>query len=138
MTDREKLIKAMARAMFERIPSYKGAGAVEKWSWDDFPCDEIDPHRYWLDCSKSALSAICKRIPGLADVIDGKAVIMPVEPDEDCLGSGVYAVADRLCTSEYVNGPDASVVLALAHQAFLDGFNAMLAASPYRSKTNEA
>lgn len=56
--------------------------------------------------------------------------LVPVEPDADTLGPGVYAVADILCASEYVNAPDASFVLALAHRAFADGVRAMLAAAP--------
>lgn len=79
------------------------------------------------------LRVLAGRIPGLADVIDGKAVIVPREATEGlAFGAGVYAAADVLCASEYVNGPEPSVILALAHRAFADGLAAMTAASPYR------
>lgn len=78
-------------------------------------------------------------IPGLSDVLDGKAVIVPVEATPEMVSAGVYHLADHLCASEYVNGPDASFVLALAHTAFVGAFSMSLAASPYtKDKTDEA
>ena len=70
-------------------------------------------------------------IPGLADVLDGKAVIVPVPVDDAMVSAGTYTLADHLCASEYVNGPDASVVLALAHKGFVSALDAAIAASPY-------
>lgn len=55
---------------------------------------------------------------------------VPREPGADFLSPGIYAVADILCASEYVNAPDASFVLALAHRAFADGYAVVLAGSP--------
>lgn len=57
-------------------------------------------------------------------------VWVPREPGADFLLPGIYAVADILCASEYVNAPDASFVLALAHRAFADGYAVVLAGSP--------
>lgn len=54
-----------------------------------------------------------------------EAACVPAMPDDDAFSRGVYAVADALCASEYVNAPDASFVLALAHRAFADGLDAM-------------
>lgn len=52
-----------------------------------------------------------------AAVRERESVSVPREPDEDAFSRGVYAVADALCASEYVNAPDASFVLSLAHRA---------------------
>lgn len=55
--------------------------------------------------------------------------VVPRDAGADAFAPGVYAVADVLCTSEYVNAPDASFILSLAHRAFADGYSAVLAAA---------
>jgi hypothetical protein len=55
------------------------------------------------------------------------------EVSDAAFSAGVYAVADALCASQYVNAPDASFVLTLAHHAFAAGIAAQ-AATPTEAK----
>jgi len=61
------------------------------------------------------------------------AVRAKVEVSDAAFSAGVYAVADALCASQYVNAPDASFVLTLAHRAFAAGIAAQ-AATPTEAK----
>ena len=57
------------------------------------------------------------------------AVRARTEVSDAAFSAGVYAVADALCASQYVNAPDASFVLTLAHHAFAAGTAAQTATS---------
>jgi hypothetical protein len=57
--------RAAAKEMFESDPAFKDAQGNQKWTWDDVPCDDIDPRRYWLKKARAALDA--------ADAVDGDA-----------------------------------------------------------------
>jgi hypothetical protein len=156
MSEREKLIEAMARAMCREdeieIPSIAHDGSISA-DWLAMTLAEdarIENGRlanaeYLAVKIASASDFILARavkaeaeverlraVPGLSDVIAGKAVIVPVEPTAEMVSAGTYHLADHLCASEYVNGPDASVVLALAHTAFVGAFSVAVAANPYR------
>lgn len=61
------------------------------------------------------------------------AVLARTEVSDAAFSAGVYAVADVLCASQYVNAPDASFVLTLAHHAFAAGIAAQ-AATPTEAK----
>jgi hypothetical protein len=49
--------RAAAKAMFEADPAFKDAQGNQKWTWDDIPCDDFDPRRYWLHKARAALDA---------------------------------------------------------------------------------
>lgn len=71
MTDREKLIEAMARAIFGVFQ--QGRGSPRNWEHE---ADDLG-REPWREEARAALSTLCDAIPGLADVIDGGAVIVP-------------------------------------------------------------
>lgn len=68
-----------------------------------------------------------------AALIAAAAVRAKTEVSDAAFSAGVYAVADALCASQYVNAPDASFVLTLAHHAFAAGIAAQ-AATPTEAK----
>lgn len=55
---RNDLIEAMARAMFESTPSYADSAGRKRWRWGDWPCDDIEPRKYWFDKARAALDAV--------------------------------------------------------------------------------
>jgi hypothetical protein len=94
MSERDKLIEAM-----------KGSAIIDA------------PH------ADVCLRVMAGRIPGLFDVIDGKAVIVPREATAEMLDAMIEA-------SEQTQS-----IWSLA--AARDIYDAALAASPYRSKTDD-
>jgi len=91
---RDELIERMARAMFDLPGFYKGTAGKERWSWDNFSTTpHLDPCKFWLGNANAALSALCTALPGLSDVIDGKAVIVPMEPTSAMFTAGQRAVS---------------------------------------------
>lgn len=52
--------RAAAKAMFESDPAFKDAQGVQKWTWDNIPCDGLDPRRYWLAKARAALAAAAR------------------------------------------------------------------------------
>lgn len=125
---RDKLIEAAQKALDDIAGKAGGCPGLTPLDYcDDTQCG-------CQETMVSALNAAFAAIPGLADVLDGKAVIVPVPVDDAMVSAGTYTLADHLCASEYVNGPDASVVLALAHKGFVSALDAAFAASPYRKE----
>lgn len=72
---REELIEAMARAMVE-------CSANDDNAWLQLNDGQ---RASFLADAKAAASGLFAAIPGLADVIDGKAVIVPVEPTDEMI-----------------------------------------------------
>jgi len=78
---RDDLIEAMARALWDthgyvhssedRIFEPLEYGSEGEYAPTQSLCQ---------DGARSALTALCAAIPGLSEVIDGKAVIVPMEP----------------------------------------------------------
>lgn len=85
--------------------------AISRRSWHDVERAHAELRDYSLPASLRAAAAVRESVS--------------VPRDDDAFSRGVYAVADALCASEYVNAPDASFVLSLAHRAFTDGVEAM-------------
>ena len=53
----EKAIEAAARTMFELDPAFKDTAGKQRVTWDDVPCNEVDPRKYWLTKARAALAA---------------------------------------------------------------------------------
>jgi hypothetical protein len=104
---------------FARVQASKGANMS-----DDALIEAMA--REFEEMSGSALDVQLRA--ALAAIRKTHAVV-PRDAGADAFAPGVYAAADVLCASEYVNAPDASFVLSLAHRAFSDGYSAVLAAS---------
>ena len=52
----DKAIEAAARAMYESQPHYRDTAGT-RVTWDDFPCNDVEPRRYWLNMARAALAA---------------------------------------------------------------------------------
>lgn len=54
-----KQLEKMAKAMFEAPRWKKGAQPEDPpWTWEDFPCDVLDPRRYYLNLATIASRAL--------------------------------------------------------------------------------
>ena len=127
MSEREKLIEVMARAWMNR----DGCG-YEGLLCNDVRLDgRIDERGRPIKVAKNC-TCYEGAAAALAAIEAHGAEIAPVEATDEMVSAGTYHLADHLCASEYVNGPDASVVLALAHTAFVGAFSVAVAANPYR------
>jgi len=82
----------------------------------------------WLRCESSDPLEMMRAALDAAAAVRAKT-----EVSDAAFSAGVYAVADVLCASQYVNAPDASFVLTLAHHAFAAGIAAQ-AATPTEAK----
>lgn len=52
-------IEKAARAMFEHTPAFTATGPnARKHTWDDYPCNDLDPRKYWLSIAEAALAAV--------------------------------------------------------------------------------
>ncbi len=53
------MIEKMARAMFEDDPAYKDSAGNQRHTWDDWPCNDLEPRRHWwLQKATVALAAM--------------------------------------------------------------------------------
>lgn len=75
--NRDELIEKMARAAYEAHPAFKGTSRACRIEWEQAKHGS-GTNDCW-NSARAALSTLCASIPGLEDVIAGKAVIVPVE-----------------------------------------------------------
>jgi hypothetical protein len=118
---RDQIIETMARA----ICAADGRECEEL-----HPCDRGPPctcPRYVWEAHRekasNTLEALCIAIPGLSDIVDGKAVPVPVEPTEEMIVAGdtSYRCADG------------AVCMDPAEECYIS----MLRASPYATKPSD-
>ena len=55
------MVETVARAMFEDDPAYKDSAGNQRHTWDDWPCNDLDPRKYWLNKARTAIAAM--RVP---------------------------------------------------------------------------
>jgi hypothetical protein len=103
---RDEMIEAMKRAL----------DPLDEIATTDGFCDWAEVATAREECLMR-MRDVLDAIPGLADVLDGKAVIVPV----DATGTMLKAVRD----SDMLNGLESASVAIIA-------WSLMLAASPYR------
>ena len=109
----EQLMEKVARAVYEH--------------WNFYPADAGKDCTPWVSGGNSYRQEQARDYARAALAVVYEAMR---EPDEETLGPGIYSAADVMLASQWVNGPDASVVLALAQCAFSAGYTATIAASP--------
>jgi hypothetical protein len=109
---REEIIEAMARTSYEngRAPNFM-------MPWEAEAVEYRDIHITDMRCAFDALEVI---IPGLSDLLEGKAVLVPVEL------TGAMKVAVRDCDMLNHHESVGQVVVA---------WPLLVAASPYARKT---
>jgi hypothetical protein len=109
-----ELKKKIARAMWNLRPAFKASVITHasRWEREDFPCDDIEPRKYFLENADVALAAI--REAGFE--------VVPREPTEKMLEAGYPCFAGVACGD-------------LALDIAGDAYHAMLSASPLKGET---
>ena len=125
---REELIKAMTRELCRHHGTAHCSTVCLSHTAThtrDGQCPEAT--RVWANRSIFVFSALCATIPGLADLIDGKAVVVPTS--EHLTDDQAAAMWDAVYEA-WDNCEDSEGAGRLAHAA-------MLAASPYTGGRDE-
>lgn len=111
---REELIEAMARGVCEERGTDPDA---EVFWYREYGVDLYRTNwRQHADSVNAALATLEARIPGLADLIDGKAAIVPAETTTEM--NTAHRLARMNVEGGYYDGPSP--------------YAAMIAASPYK------
>lgn len=120
---REQIVEAMARALWEQADDEVGWEATLSLAatGEVYMIGQVEWTR---ESARLALTALEAAFPGLSDLIEGRAVIVPVEVTEEI----ERALADAL---DVFQSPHGSFVLP---STIRPAYAAALATSPYRKE----